>query len=397
MPSKPATVSSDSGGATRSSGLWAATKERGRRLIAEGLYRTRLLRTLERLAARHGIRRGAPSRLMRQTPGSKFGILCYHRVGTEGVPLFSRLEPKSFEAQMRYVKQHYRVVSLNQLCCELRDATNVPPTLAITFDDGYRDLYEFAFPVLSKYEIPATIYLIGRCMETGEVPWYDRIFAALKIAPGPAFEVNLDKPRRFALDCAADRSQAAWEVVCFLRSIPDVQRRTWCVDFERQIALPQLWLEDRMLTWEQVRTMHRAGISFGAHTMSHPVVSQLDPSAFHEEFVRSRELLELSLGAEIPDFAYPFGKPADRSLLVEKFLESCGYRSAVTTSQGYNTRDSSLYRLLRLQVGEGQSMAEFAFELCRMFLESSTQVPACSPESELPEILSTAAADTTAR
>src|SRR5271167_1533651 len=110
MPSKPATVSSDSGGATRSSGLWAATKERGRRLIAEGLYRTRLLRTLERLAARHGIRRGAPSRLMRQTPGSKFGILCYHRVGTEGVPLFSRLEPKSFEAQMRYVKQHYRVV-----------------------------------------------------------------------------------------------------------------------------------------------------------------------------------------------------------------------------------------------------------------------------------------------
>ena len=65
-----------------------------------------------------------------------------------------------------------------------------------------------------------------------------------------------------------------------------------------------------------------------------PVVSQLDPSAFHEEFVRSRELLELSLGAEIPDFAYPFGKPADRSLLVEKFLESCGYRSAVTTSQG---------------------------------------------------------------
>ena len=374
MQPKSATTSGPtSNHVSRGAGLLSPWfKEKGRQIVAHGLYRTGLLRTAERLAETHELYRVAGSRLPRLRPsvGPKFGILCYHRVGTEGVPLFSRLEPKVFEAQMRYVKKNYRVVPLRQLCRELQDGRRVEPTLAITFDDGYRGLYSYAFPLLQKYQIPATIYLIGRCMETGEVPWYDRIFLGLESAPGPSVEVNLDGPRRFTFSTSCARGAAAWEIVRHLRTIPDIRRREWCAAFERQIRLPQEELEGRMLDWQQVRTMHHAGVSFGAHTMSHPVLSQLDLPALEEELVQSKRLLEGGLDAPIEDFAYPFGHPEDRSLAAEKFLENCGYCSAVTTTYGFNTTGTSRFRLRRMQIEGDQPSVEFALSLSQLFLES---------------------------
>jgi peptidoglycan/xylan/chitin deacetylase (PgdA/CDA1 family) len=356
-----------------------------RRMLAFGLYHSPMLRVFERIAGSYVLRRSPGSSMPRLQPsaGSKFGILCYHRVGTEGAPLFSRLDPSIFEAQMRHVKKHYRVVPLGQLCEELRDQRKVEPTLAITFDDGYRDLYTHAFPVLQKYEIPATIYLIGRCMKTGEVPWYDRIFAALKAAPGAALEVDMDGPCRLELGSAEARLLGAWRIVSFLRTIDDSRRRAWCAAFEDRIGVSQKELDGRMLDWEHVRTMHRSGVSFGAHTMSHPSVSQLSNDAFEEEFVHAKHLLEEGLGAPVLDFAYPFGKPNDCSTAAEAFVARCGYRSAVTTSEGYNTSGTSPYRLRRLQIDDDRSMASFAFSLGRLFLEGSCDVPA--PSSENPE------------
>jgi len=292
----------------------------------------------------------------------------------DGVPLFSRVKPSEFDAQMRYVKKHYRVVSLEQLCRELREVPLVEPTIAVTFDDGYRDLYTHAFPALQKYEIPATIYLIGRCMETGEAPWYDRIFVALKNAPGDTLEVELDCPRRFELGPARARLYAAWQIVCYLRSISERSRRAWCARFEQTVGVRHAELEERMLNWEQVREMHKGGVSFGAHTMSHPAVSQLDPSEFDEELLRSKRLLEERLGVPVFDFAYPFGKPADQSSVAEEFLAHSGYRSAVTTVEGYNLSTTNPFRLRRIQIDENDSMASFALNLGRLFLESKDPV-----------------------
>ena len=354
-----------------------------RRILACGLYHSPMLRAFERIAGSHVLRRDAGFSMPRLQPsaGSKFGILCYHRVGTKGAPLFSRLDPSVFEAQMRYVKKHYRVVPLGQLCEELHDERKVEPTLAITFDDGYRDLYTHAFPVLRKYEIPATIYLIGRCMKTGEVPWYDRIFAALKAAPGAALEVDMDGSCRLELSSPEARLQGAWRIVSFLRTINDSRRRAWCAAFEDRIEVSQEELEGRMLDWGQVRTMHSGGVSFGAHTMSHPSVSHLSDDAFDEEFVQTKHLLEYGLGAPVLDFAYPFGKPSDWSTTAENFVARCGYRSAVTTSEGYNTFGTSPYRLRRLQIDDDRSVASFAFSLGRLFLEGSFDFPVASSES----------------
>ena len=349
-----------------------STRERLRRGLATALHATGALRLVRKFEGTHQVLSSPPSRWpkVRRFHKSKFGILCYHRVGTEGVPLFSRLDPRVFEAQMKYIRKHYRIVPLGQMCAELTNDDVMRPTLAITFDDGYRDLYTHALPVLRKYAIPATIYLIGRSMETGESPWYDRIFVALEHVAGNAIEVEMDAPRRFALTSVADRRQAAWEIVCFLRTVSDARRRAWCVEFETRMKPPQAELANRILDWNQVRSMQASGISFGAHTMTHPSVARLASTDLEQELGASRSLLESKLDAPTVDFAYPFGKLSDCSLAADSYLARSGYRSAVTTVEGINSFGANSFRLNRMQISDDGSLSLFAFNLARMFFES---------------------------
>ncbi len=351
---------------------FAGFKQTCERVLASSLYYTGLLSMARRVERSHELRSSANSSLPRlqRFADSKFGILCYHRVGTEGVPLFSRLEPAVFEAQMCYLRKHYRIIPIAQLCQELREGRQVVPTLAITFDDGYRDLFTYAYPVLRKYAIPATIYLIGRSMETGEAPWYDRVFVAFACARRPTLEVQMQELRQFDLSTPTLRNNAAWETVCFLRSIPNAQRQKWCAEFEQRIEPRSDWLENRFLNWDQVRTMQRGGVFFGAHTMTHPSVSGLDSADFHEEFVHSKQLLEDGLDGLVEDFAYPFGRLSDVSCAAEDFVVRTGYRSAVTTMEGFNSSSANLHMLNRLQIGDDRSLSSFAFRVVRMFLEA---------------------------
>jgi peptidoglycan/xylan/chitin deacetylase (PgdA/CDA1 family) len=353
----------------------SSAKEKLRRGVAASLSATGALHLLRQFEGTRQLISSPESRWpkIRRFAGSKFAILCYHRVGTEGVPLFSRLDPQVFKAQMKYIRKHYRLVSVGQLCREIANGDNVKPSLAITFDDGYRDLYTHAFPVLRKYEIPATIYLIGRSMETGESPWYDRIFVALDHAPGSSIEVQMDLTRQFALTSVAARRQAAWEIVCFLRTISDANRRKWCVAFEAAMKPPRDKLEQRMLDWNQVRSMQASSIFFGAHTMTHPSVAQVEAASLAEELKASRSLLEAGLDAPIEDFAYPFGKASDCLSANDGYLAECGYRSAVTTVEGINSGGANLFRLNRMQIGDDRSLSLFAFNVARMFFESVSE------------------------
>lgn len=358
-----------------------------RMVFVRFFYYSQMIRLARHMA--HKFSLGSPSastklRLQRH-PESKFAILCYHRVGTAGAPFYSRLPERAFAAQMKYLRRNYRVVPLSQLCCELHEGHRVPPTVAVTFDDGYRDLYRFAFPILQEYSIPATVYLIGHCIESGEAPWYDRIFAILQSAP-LHFEAELSSHRLFRLRSPEDRLAAAWEIIKFLKSIPDTDRRTLCAQFRARFPVDEAILSGRMLDWEQVREMYRNGIRFGAHTMTHPAVSQLHPSQMPEELLNSKRLLENGLDAPIKHFAYPFGKPEDFNGLAQEFLARSGFRSAVTTVEGFNSRGANAFELRRVQIGDGPSLPGFSFELCRVFL-------AGHPEKDGPAILDERPAD----
>ena len=186
-----------------------------------------------------------------------------------------------------------------------------------------RSSYTVAFPILQKYRLPATIYVTIESVETGQV----------------------------------------------------AERHKCCALLEKKIGLPQNALSSRVLTWEEVHTMHQAGIAFGSHTLTHPVVSQLTLQELEQELGASKCLLEKKLGISAPDFAFPFGKASGCSRPALEMLSRFGYRSAATTVPGANTPRVNPFELRRLQVGPDGSLARFAFDLGRAFLRAD-EVPA---------------------
>jgi peptidoglycan/xylan/chitin deacetylase (PgdA/CDA1 family)/CelD/BcsL family acetyltransferase involved in cellulose biosynthesis len=342
-----------------------------REQVVTGLYKTGLLRAARLLSQRYELRTGSAAGRVRWKKASnpKFLVLCYHRVGTGGIPLYTSMDPGLFEAQMRFLRGQYRVVSLDTIYRELLSGESKGPGVAVTFDDGYRDLFTNAFPMLQKYEIPATIFVIAGAVETGQVAWYDRVFLALKAAPDEKLDLILDRPRRFLLSSTSSRLQAAREIISLLRKLPDARRKECCIELEKQVTLPEDQLANRMLTWEQIRLMHQAGIAIGSHTMTHPVVSQLSYDDLTRELSESKRMLEGKIEGPVQDFAFPFGHPADCGDAAAGVLAGCGYRSAATTVLGVNISGIDPYRLRRCQIGEGQSLPMFSFQMSRLFLQ----------------------------
>lgn len=348
-----------------------------RDFVAGGLYHSGVLRAVDKLSRHYELAPDGSGRLSatRRVRGPKFAILCYHRIGTEGIPLFNGLPPEIFELQMRFLRKRYAVVSLDEMCREMERPTKDGNFVAVTFDDGYRDLYLHALPALEKYQIPATVFLPVSCIETGQVPWYDKIFLALKVFSGNKLELFLGGHRTFRIDSYTTRMQAAAQINSYLRTIPDLARQEFCRDFEKQIALPSEELANRMLTWDQVRAMSREGVIFGSHTMTHPAVSQLTEIELEKEIGDSKTMLEERLGNPVRHFAFPFGKTEDCGTAASNLLIRYGYRSAAKTLEGINVPGDNPYELRRVQFGEERSLSMFAFRLGRLFLSSRLEHP----------------------
>jgi len=356
---------------SRSQGLTRREK------LASGIYHSGLLATLRGVARGWELCGSAAPFLTPRPAEPRFAILCYHRVGIEGVPLYSTLEPRIFESQMQYLRRHYRVLSLTQMLEELESPASAKPAVSVTFDDGYRDLFVHAFPILRKYEIPATIFAIVDAIETEKAPWYDRIFLGLYVYSGRAITVDLDVLTEFRLENATARLVAAETIVRWLRMQPDSKRRDFCSDLSGRLLVPEAELQRRMLTWEQLRIMQAGGIACGSHTLTHPVLSQVNHEDRIRELRESREILEMRLGQPIPYFAFPFGQPADCAGVTEMDLAACGYRAALTMTAGINRQGINCYALRRVSIGEQSHLPLFAYWLNMLFLraESSTSAP----------------------
>lgn len=309
----------------------------------------------------------------RRQGNPRYVILCYHRIGRGGVPVYSWLDTDVFEAQIRYVCKRYRIVSIEELVEELQRPTGHQQAVAITFDDGYRSVYFEAFPVLRKYRIPATMYLTVDAIESGAVSWYDRIFLALQIAPAGSLELPTDWPCLLDLRSPYTRLRSAEQIIKYLRGVPDQQRIEACEYLERQVSLPESELAGRMLTWDQIQEMQTEGIDFGSHTLTHPVVSRLPMVEVERQLRDSKRILEQRTGRPVRHFAYPFGQPTDCGTAATEALQRFGYRTAVTTCLGVNGPGTDPYRLMRVAVGGGRSLELFAWRLNRLFLDPTAE------------------------
>jgi peptidoglycan/xylan/chitin deacetylase (PgdA/CDA1 family) len=232
--------------------------------------------------------------------------------------------------------RHYKVVPMPEVIRHLDDGPS-QTVVAVTFDDGYRDNYENAFPILRRYGLPATVFLTTGTIDHDEPIWFEQLALAVKKTSREHIDLEIDIPRRFFLRTGAERLGTNDGIFAALRDLSDVERREWLPRIYEQLGVgDDSERRGKMLTWDQVRTMNAGGIHFGGHTVTHPFLSRLTRDNAFWEASECKRRIEYELQCPVECFAYPNGREQDVGPWGGEVIRTAGYRAAVTTIWGMN-------------------------------------------------------------
>lgn len=284
-------------------------------------------------------------------------ILMYHRFSEtdDGVSTYAA----RFAEQLDYLTQHYRIVPLSDVAGYLASGKSMPSGLAVlTIDDGYRDAYKIAFPILRERNVPATLFCVTDFVDRKCWLWTDKLRYVTARAEAGVFEpVISGRALRIELTGRAARFRAAEQINGHLKRMTDnakdeaIERMASVFGVELP-ALPPPELSS--LTREQLREMDSSGVEIGSHTVTHQILTRVSGERLRYELGESRSRLEGILGHKVELLGYPNG---DHNRAVQKEAARAGYRCAVTADYGLNGGRSNPLALKRIHTE--RDMAQF--------------------------------------
>jgi peptidoglycan/xylan/chitin deacetylase (PgdA/CDA1 family) len=290
-------------------------------------------------------------------------VLMYHRVlaSPDKQPLFVQpgmyVSTPSFEKQIAFLKDRFKVLFLDDLVEKIVTGGEIGGCCAITFDDGWRDNYSDAFPVMKKFSLPSTIFLATGFVGSENIFWPDEICLYLDRE-----SANLDNfvgapPSlvRFCKEISRTRKDTAeWMLENAIGILKEYspEDRGEILGFLRDnysgAPVPR-----QMLNWDEVGEMDASGlVRFGAHTVNHEMLDQVPLKNVIEEITQSREEIERRLGNRVTTFAYPNG---NNNECIRRVLAEKGFSAAVTTRKGYLDGKTPLMAIPRIAMHDDVS------------------------------------------
>jgi peptidoglycan/xylan/chitin deacetylase (PgdA/CDA1 family) len=323
----------------------------------------------------HGLLWSGTSFMLSQLPAKdSLLVLNYHRIGNPDDDLFDpgvfSATADQFNDQILYLKRHLSPVTLEEslpfIDGSLKENGRRCRVL-ITFDDGYLDNYEIAYPILRSHGMQGVFFLATSMVGTCHVPWWDHIAYLVKTARSRRFSL------RYPADLAVDIDENG--LTESLRAILRSYKRPDNADparFIRELA-EEAKGEDppgtlrRFLNWDEAREMTRGGMAIGSHTHSHGVLSQLQPDQQYEELSKSRAILKEKVGVDADVLAYPVGAKTSFTNQTQRLAQDAGYHSAFSFYGGTNMQGKTFpYDVARIGIGD-QSWNRFRVQsaVCR--------------------------------
>jgi len=298
-------------------------------------------------------------------------ILAYHRIASVENPQTYPLDlglisatRAEFDSQMRALREFANPVSLAAIADAVTHGRTLPErAVAVTFDDGFQDTFDVAFPLLQHHGVPATVFVSTEHVENNEPYWFETV-AQLMLRVPPRALVFAECPQGLpaAEDFAARRSGIE-HIHRVLKACGNLRRRElieqWRVRFADFLDAHSCDLS-RPISKPQILEMSRGGIEFGSHTVSHPNLALATNDIVDRELADSKAYLERLLGKPVRALAYPFGTADTYDARVMASARARGYELAVSFRQGVNWLGAlEAMDLRRIGIGPGVTQSQF--------------------------------------
>ena len=276
-------------------------------------------------------------------------ILCYHMIAQQPNGFYPQTSVGEFERHIVHLTRYYKVVALEEIVARIKEGRSLRGCVAITFDDGFKDNYENAYPILRKYNLRGTIFLATGYIGNETVPWFITLRHIFMTTGRESFVNKVDgKEELIRMRTKEEKYAASEKLMGVLKRSPQNARKELLYELSREMRISETKeLNNLMLNWKEINEMAKNGISFGAHTVNHPVMSNIPVEMAKQEIQESKTIIEKQLGKPVRTFAYPFGKRAEYSAEIFPILKELQFECAVSTERGTNTHNAGLFELKR--------------------------------------------------
>lgn len=261
-------------------------------------------------------------------------ILNYHRIGDATRSSLDRnlwsATVEDFDYQVGLAARNFDVIGLDDLEDALRRGRG--RHVMFTFDDGYRDNYESAFPILRDHGVPCTFFLTTGFLDSPQVPWWDEIAWMVRTSPLSSLDVNrwtltpvpFDEPRR---------EGAIRRLLNVYKGLPGESTGDYLGFLAEALhtgRCPRAVSDELWMTWDMVREMRSHGMSFGGHTVTHPVLANQSAEQQDWEISECKRRLVEELGEPVFAFSYPVGGLSSFNTFTRASLAAHGFRLGFT-------------------------------------------------------------------
>lgn len=283
-------------------------------------------------------------------PGDGVLVLNYHRVGDSSASRYDRAlwsaSADDFDDQVGFLKANCDVIALDDIDQALRSRGR---HVAITFDDGYRDNHDIAFPVLRHHGVPAAFFIATGFIDQRLLPWWDAI--AMQVRDTAATRLDLAPWQEQPVELDGDRESAIRHVLTVYKGLAFDETAPFLERLAAETGItPPASVDDEWMDWDMIRALARGGMTIGGHTVTHPILSSLDVDAQRAEIDGCARRLREELDIAMTHFAYPVGSRTAFNDDTRRLLAEAGVRQAFSFYGGIAGVDSDAFDLQRIAI-----------------------------------------------
>jgi peptidoglycan/xylan/chitin deacetylase (PgdA/CDA1 family) len=298
-------------------------------------------------------------------------ILKYHRMRPAGREVSSSqaggefsagIGARQFEAHLRLITRWFKPIPMAEMGWAVAEKKALPDkAVALTFDDGYRDNYEVAYPLLKRYGVPASFFVCPGLIDSHQGFWWDEIYALVERTTATELHIGKILPvsglpsgrqdGALSLSTGQQKIAAGERLVAQGKQLSPQMLTIFLERLNEAIGvhIDADFRQQTLMNWDEIREMHRNGMEIGSHTMTHPMLTQVSESVMRTELSEARARIAEVLGTAPAGFVYPSGafSPTARNIVKET-----GHIYACTSQSGFIGGTADPHLLPRVNVSD---------------------------------------------